>query len=51
MKKKVNRALVSVSNKTGILDFCRELDQLGIELLSTGGTAKLLADAQIEILA
>ncbi|NOQ16061.1 MAG: bifunctional phosphoribosylaminoimidazolecarboxamide formyltransferase/IMP cyclohydrolase, partial [Methyloprofundus sp.] len=49
MKKKVNRALVSVSNKTGILDFCRELDQLGIELLSTGGTAKLLADNDINV--
>lgn len=49
MKKKVNRALISVSNKTGILDFCRELDQLGIELLSTGGTAKLLADNHINV--
>lgn len=49
MKKKVNRALVSVSNKTGILDFCRELDQLGIELLSTGGTAKLLAEHHIKV--
>ncbi len=49
MKKKVNRALVSVSNKTGIVDFCRELDQLGIALLSTGGTAKLLADNNIKV--
>ncbi len=49
MKKKVNRALISVSNKAGILDFCRELDQLGIELLSTGGTAKLLADNNINV--
>lgn len=49
MKKKVNRALISVSNKTGILDFCRELDQLGIELLSTGGTAKLLAENDINV--
>ena len=49
MKKKVNRALISVSNKTGILDFCRELDQLGIELLSTGGTAKLLAENNINV--
>ncbi len=49
MKKKVNRALISVSNKTGILDFCRELDQLGIELLSTGGTAKLLDDNDINV--
>ncbi|RLA23143.1 MAG: bifunctional phosphoribosylaminoimidazolecarboxamide formyltransferase/inosine monophosphate cyclohydrolase [Gammaproteobacteria bacterium] len=49
MKKKVNRALISVSNKTGILDFCRELDQLGIELLSTGGTARLLAENNINV--
>ena len=49
MKKKVNRALVSVSNKTGILEFCQELDQLGIELLSTGGTAKLLAKNGINV--
>jgi len=49
MKKKVNRALISVSNKAGILEFCRELDQLGIELLSTGGTAKLLADNDISV--
>ena len=49
MKKKVNRALISVSNKTGVLDFCRELDQLGIELLSTGGTAKLLAENDINV--
>ncbi|GFO72382.1 phosphoribosylaminoimidazolecarboxamide formyltransferase/IMP cyclohydrolase [Bathymodiolus japonicus methanotrophic gill symbiont] len=49
MKKKVNRALISVSNKTGVLDFCRELDQLGIELLSTGGTARLLAENNINV--
>ncbi|MBE0468494.1 MAG: bifunctional phosphoribosylaminoimidazolecarboxamide formyltransferase/IMP cyclohydrolase [Methyloprofundus sp.] len=49
MKKKVTRALISVSNKTGVLDFCRELDQLGIELLSTGGTAKLLAENDINV--
>ncbi len=37
-------ALISVSDKTGILEFSRELHALGIQLLSTGGTAKLLAD-------
>ncbi len=49
MNKQVNRALVSVSDKTGILDFCRELDRLGVELLSTGGTAKLLRDNHIAV--
>jgi len=50
MNKKVTRALISVSDKTGIVDFCRELNSLGIELLSTGGTAKLLADNNIAVI-
>jgi phosphoribosylaminoimidazolecarboxamide formyltransferase/IMP cyclohydrolase len=49
MNKQVTRALVSVSDKTGILDFCRTLNSLGIELLSTGGTAKLLAENHIDV--
>ncbi len=49
MNKKVTRALVSVSDKSGILEFCRELELLGVELLSTGGTAKLLADNNIAV--
>lgn len=49
MNKKINRALISVSNKTGILNFCYELERLGIELLSTGGTARLLADNDINV--
>jgi phosphoribosylaminoimidazolecarboxamide formyltransferase/IMP cyclohydrolase len=47
MNKKITRALISVSDKSGIVDFCRELSQLGVEILSTGGTAKTLADNQI----
>lgn len=39
---KIQRALISVSNKTGIIEFARELTDLGIEILSTGGTAKAL---------
>jgi phosphoribosylaminoimidazolecarboxamide formyltransferase/IMP cyclohydrolase len=49
MNKKVARALVSVSDKTGVLEFCRGLNQLGIELLSTGGTAKLLAEHNVPV--
>jgi phosphoribosylaminoimidazolecarboxamide formyltransferase/IMP cyclohydrolase len=49
INKKVTRALVSVSDKTGVLEFCRELDRLGVELLSTGGTAKLLAEHQVTV--
>jgi phosphoribosylaminoimidazolecarboxamide formyltransferase/IMP cyclohydrolase len=42
-------ALLSVSDKTGILDFARGLHQLGVRLISTGGTAKLLADAGLPV--
>jgi phosphoribosylaminoimidazolecarboxamide formyltransferase/IMP cyclohydrolase len=42
-------ALLSVSDKTGILDFARGLHALGIRLISTGGTAKLLADAGLPV--
>jgi phosphoribosylaminoimidazolecarboxamide formyltransferase / IMP cyclohydrolase len=38
------RALLSVSDKTGVLELARELHGLGVQLISTGGTAKLLAD-------
>jgi len=43
----VRRALLSVSDKTGIVDFARGLAELGVELVSTGGTAGVLADAGI----
>ena len=42
-------ALLSVSDKTGVLDFARGLHGLGVKLLSTGGTAKLLADAGLPV--
>ena len=41
---KVKRALVSVSDKKGILEFACELRNLGIEIISTGGTAKILRE-------
>ena len=41
------QALISVSDKTGVVDFARELAGLGFHILSTGGTAKLLADSGI----
>jgi len=44
----VRRALLSVSEKSGIVDLARELRARGVELLSTGGTYKLLADAGID---
>jgi phosphoribosylaminoimidazolecarboxamide formyltransferase/IMP cyclohydrolase len=45
----IKRALISVSDKTGIVDFARELSSLGLEILSTGGTAKTLRDAGIPV--
>ena len=47
---KIQRALISVSDKSGIVDFAKELDALGVEILSTGGTAKLLADSGIKVI-
>jgi phosphoribosylaminoimidazolecarboxamide formyltransferase/IMP cyclohydrolase len=43
----IRRALISVSDKTGVVDFARELVALGVEILSTGGTYKLLKDNAI----
>jgi phosphoribosylaminoimidazolecarboxamide formyltransferase/IMP cyclohydrolase len=43
------RALISVSDKTGIVEFARALHQRGVVLVSTGGTAKLLADAGVPV--
>jgi len=47
---KVKRALISVSDKTGIVDFARELNKLGVEILSTGGTAKALRENNIQVM-
>jgi phosphoribosylaminoimidazolecarboxamide formyltransferase/IMP cyclohydrolase len=46
---KIRRALVSVTDKTGIVDFCGTLADLGVEIVSTGGTAKVLAQAGIKV--
>src|SRR5436190_2210408 len=46
---KIQRALISVSDKTGLVPFARELAALGVELISTGGTAKLLAKEGIPV--
>ena len=45
----IRRALISVSDKSGLVDFARALVQSGIELLSTGGTAKALRDAGLAV--
>ncbi|MFA6040855.1 MAG: bifunctional phosphoribosylaminoimidazolecarboxamide formyltransferase/IMP cyclohydrolase, partial [Methylophilus sp.] len=46
----IKRALISVSDKTGILEFAKSLSEFGIEILSTGGTAKLFRDNQIPVI-
>src|SRR5256886_1335141 len=46
---RVRRALLSVSDKRGIVDFARGLAELGVELVSTGGTARELSDAGLEV--
>jgi phosphoribosylaminoimidazolecarboxamide formyltransferase / IMP cyclohydrolase len=47
--RKIQRAVLSVTDKTGLVDFARKLSSLGIELVSTGGTAKLLRDSGIPV--
>ena len=46
----ITRALISVSDKTGIADFARGLHQRNVEILSTGGTARLLADNGVPVI-
>src|SRR5450755_1897921 len=46
---RIQRAILSVTDKSGLVDFARQLNQLGVELVSTGGTAKLLRDANIAV--
>jgi phosphoribosylaminoimidazolecarboxamide formyltransferase/IMP cyclohydrolase len=46
---KIQRALLSVTDKTGILDFARGLQALGVEILSTGGTAKTLREGGVTL--
>ena len=46
---KIRRAILSVTDKSGLVDFARKLDALGVELVSTGGTAKLLRESGIAV--
>ena len=47
----MKRALVSVTNKEGIVEFCKGLETLGFEIVSTGGTLKKLTDEGIKAIA
>src|SRR5580765_3244084 len=44
---KIQRAILSVTDKTGLVDFAHKLSGMGVELISTGGTAKLLRDSGV----
>lgn len=49
MNKHIKRALISVSDKTGIVELSRKLREFGIDIISTGGTARLLAESGIDV--
>ena len=46
---KIQRAILSVTDKTGLVEFARRLEGLGVELISTGGTARLLRDSAVTV--
>src|SRR5919202_1888268 len=46
---KIARALISVSDKTGVADFARELEKQGVDIISTGGTAELLRKEAVPV--
>ena len=47
---KIKRALISVSDKSGVVEFARTLQKAGIEIVSTGGTMKALREAGIPVI-
>jgi phosphoribosylaminoimidazolecarboxamide formyltransferase/IMP cyclohydrolase len=47
--RKIRRALISVSDKTGIIEFAEELNRFGVKIISTGGTAKTLRENKIDV--
>ena len=49
MPQKIQRAILSVTDKSGLADFARKLANMGVELISTGGTAKLLRDSGVPV--
>src|SRR4051794_15192758 len=46
---KIHRGILSVTDKTGLVDFARKLSNMGVDLISTGGTAKLLRDSGVAV--
>lgn len=47
---KINRAILSVSDKAGLVDLAKFLESYGVEILSTGGTAKAMRDAGVKVM-
>ncbi|MDP2690725.1 MAG: bifunctional phosphoribosylaminoimidazolecarboxamide formyltransferase/IMP cyclohydrolase, partial [Deltaproteobacteria bacterium] len=47
--KKVKRAIISVTDKTGVVEFARELAALGVEIVSTGGTADMIKNSGVAV--
>jgi len=47
--KKIERAIISVTDKSGIVEFARALSKFGVQILSTGGTAKVIRDGGVEV--
>ena len=45
----ISRALISVSDKTGVVEFAQKISEKGVEILSTGGTAKALKEAGVSV--
>ena len=50
MDVKIKTALISVSDKSGVVDFAKRLSEMGVRIISTGGTAKKLAEAGIDVI-
>ena len=48
--KKIERAIISVTDKSGVVDFARSLSEFGVEILSTGGTARALRDGGVSVI-
>lgn len=50
MDVKIKTALISVSDKTGVVEFAKKLSQMGVKIISTGGTAKKIAEADVDVI-
>ncbi|MHC4293239.1 MAG: IMP cyclohydrolase, partial [Planctomycetota bacterium] len=50
MDVKVKTALISVSDKEGVVEFAKALTEMGVKIISTGGTARMLGSAGVEVI-